>query len=75
MERGGGGNGMNSSGCKPGGQTDAPAAAPEPSTTQAMELMEMPAHDEQPTSAAPCVAAAAEPHKRRAVAAGTAVEA
>ena len=30
--------------------------------------------DEQPTSAAPRVAVAAEPHKRRAVAAGTVVE-
>eukprot|EP00966_Prymnesium_polylepis_P225462 5215416-Prymnesium_polylepis.1 len=36
--------------------------------------MEMTAHDKQPTSEAQRVAAAAEPHKRRAVAAETAVE-
>eukprot|EP00966_Prymnesium_polylepis_P052171 1207762-Prymnesium_polylepis.1 len=36
---------------------------------QAMEPMEMTAaYDEQPTNAAPRVAAAAEPHKRRAAA-------
>ena len=35
--------------------------------------MEHDEHDEQPMSAAPHVAAAAESHKRRAVAAGTAV--
>ena len=40
---------------------------------QAMELMAMTACDEHPTSVAPRVAAAAAPHKRQAVAAGTAV--
>ena len=54
----------------PEGQTAALAAAPETSTAQ----MEMTENDEQPTSAEPRVAAAAAPHKRRAVAAGTAVE-
>ena len=48
------------------------AAAPSP-MAQAMELMAMTACDEHPTSVAPRVAAAAAPHKRQAVAAGTAV--
>ena len=51
-------------------QAAAPAAAPAPMAMAQMETMEI---DEQPKSAAPRVAAAAEPHKRRAVAAGTAV--
>eukprot|EP00966_Prymnesium_polylepis_P265767 6139347-Prymnesium_polylepis.1 len=51
----------------PEGQTAALAAAHERSTAQ----MEMTENDEQPTSSEPRVAAAA---KRRAVAAGTAVE-
>ena len=53
-------------------QADALAAAPSP-MAQAMELMAMTACDEHPTSVAPRVAAAAAPHKRQAVAAGTAV--
>ena len=51
-------------------QAAAWAAAP---ATAEMAQMEMTANDEQPASAEPRVAAAAEPHKRRAVAAGTAV--
>eukprot|EP00966_Prymnesium_polylepis_P215488 4990435-Prymnesium_polylepis.1 len=43
-----------------------------PMAKQAMAQMEMAAYDEQPTSAGPRVAAAAAPHKRQAVAAGTA---
>eukprot|EP00966_Prymnesium_polylepis_P241566 5586484-Prymnesium_polylepis.1 len=55
-----------------GAEAAALAAAP-PLMAQAMELMEMAAYDEQPKSAAPRGAAAADPHKRRAVAAGKAV--
>ena len=51
-------------------QAAAPAAAPAPTEMAQMKTMQI---DEQPTSAAPRVAVAAEPHKRRAVAAGTAV--
>ena len=52
-------------------QAAAPAAAPAPTEMAQMETTQI---DEQPTSAAPRVAVAAAPHKRRAVAAGTAVE-
>eukprot|EP00966_Prymnesium_polylepis_P051349 1188414-Prymnesium_polylepis.1 len=51
-------------------QAAACAAAP---ATAEMAQMEMTANDGQPASAEPRVAVAAEPHKRRAVAGGTAV--
>jgi hypothetical protein len=54
------------------GQGPGQAAAPAMAQME-MAQMEMAAYDEQPTSAEPRVAAAAAPHKRRAVAAGTAV--
>ena len=59
---------------QPEAQAAARAAAAPPTEMAQMEHeMEMLAYDEQPAGAAPRVAVAAEPHKRRAVAAGTAV--
>ena len=55
---------------EPEEQAAAPAAAP---ATAEITQTEMATNDEQPASAAPRVAAAAAPHKRQAVAAGTAV--
>ena len=57
----------------PKAQAAAPAAAPEPMETLAMAQVEHDEQDEQLPCAEPRVAVAAAPHKRRAVAAGTAV--
>ena len=53
-------------------QTTASAAGPEPVETQEAARMEL-EQDEQPASVEPRVAVAAQPHKRRAVSAATAV--